>query len=446
MDTNDSSKFNSKDAYAPPKSPPREADPFFSHDRSRANASGIRSRGVLSRVARRWWQLLLLWLIITCPIIFVINRLVQPSYEASSLVKIEPVDPQLFGPLRRGENQSSIYLKTEVAVFTTDKVLEPVVANALVGNLPIIKMSQDPKREVREKMKVEILEDTNLIRIALELPNRDDAVTIVQAVVQSYFQQNSDMSRSANRNLTVSLDEQVKKLAEQIVLKREALRGLYKKGKVAMLEPQDMLSGGSEPHPTHPVLSKVTEDQYAKFIDRLAQCDFDCLEATSRLDAAKSIRARDQNKIDEERKRSADGDQGNLSDAKIRELEFAVETATRTRAAFAKQLEQMQVVEKPRKDDTFEAVYLNYQLNSLLNREDQVKKHLEQLAFEAARDHYRVKFLDKASAPQTPSNDKRLKYMAVAPVYVFFLLLGLFLVQEIMAGRSYATPVTRMSD
>jgi hypothetical protein len=64
--------------------------------------------------------------------------------------------PELFGPLRRGENKSSSYLKTEVAVLTSDKVLELVVAIALVGNLPMIKMSQDPKRELREKMKVEI--------------------------------------------------------------------------------------------------------------------------------------------------------------------------------------------------------------------------------------------------------------------------------------------------
>jgi hypothetical protein len=43
-------------------------------------------------------------------------------------------------------------------------------------------------------------------------------------------------------------------------------------------------------------------------------------------------------------------------------------------------------------------------------------------------------------------NEARLRYISAAPVCIFFLLLGLFLVQEIMAGRSHATPVTRMSD
>jgi polysaccharide biosynthesis transport protein len=511
MDTNDSSNFNSTDAYAPPSSAPFAANPSLSRDGSTANAPRMKSRGVLSRVARRWRPLLLMWLVISVPFAFLISRLIQPTYEASSLVKIEPVDPELFGPLRRSENQSSSYLKTEVAVLTSDKVLEPVVANALVGNLPTIKMSQDPKREVREKMKVEIVENTNLIRIALELPNRNDAVTIVQAVVQSYFKQNTDITRRANRSLTGSLEEQAKKLSEQIEVKREALKTLYKNGKVAVLAPQTMLNGDAERDPTQPVLAKVPQDYYAKFIDRLAQCDFDCLEALSRLEAAKSVRARNQKTIDEElqslasmqfkndprvvalidqidesskladskgeppppevlaarakkqklskeyaalwesefpgiRERLLDGKQGMLSDAKIRELELAVETATRTRVAYAKQLEKLKVIEKPRTDDTFDAAYLNHQLNSLLNREDQVKKHLEQLAFEAARDHYRVTLLDPASAPTTPTNEARLRYISAVPVCVFFLLLGLFLVQEIMAGRSHMTSSARTSD
>jgi capsular polysaccharide biosynthesis protein len=233
------------DAYAPPSAPRLEADPLFSRDRSSAKSPAIKSRGVLRRVARRFGQLLLLWLVVSIPIVLVINRVIQPTYEASSLVKIEPVDPQLFSSLNRGESQSSAYLKTEVAVLTSDKVLEPAVANALVFNLPVIKLSNDPKNEIREKLKIGILENTNLIRVALELPNREDAITIVQAVVQSYLMES-----------------------------------------------------------------------------------------------------------------------------------------------------------------------------------------------EAARDHYRATLLDPAAAPRNPSNDKRLTYMAAAPVSVFVLLLGLFLVRELIAGRS----------
>ena len=73
-----------------------------------------------------------------------------------------------------------------MAVLTSDNVLEPTVANALVVDLPMIKKSEDPKNDLRQKLKVAILEGTNVIRVALELPNRDDAITIVAAVIQAY--------------------------------------------------------------------------------------------------------------------------------------------------------------------------------------------------------------------------------------------------------------------
>ena len=72
-------------------------------------------------------------------------------------------------------------------MFTSDKVLEPVVTNALVVNLPMIKKSEDPKSDLRMKLRVGIVENTNLIRVAMELPNGEEAITIVQAVIDSYI-------------------------------------------------------------------------------------------------------------------------------------------------------------------------------------------------------------------------------------------------------------------
>ena len=43
--------------------------------------------------------------------------------------------------------------------------------------------------------------------------------------------------------------------------------------------------------------------------------------------------------------------------------------------------------------------------------------------------------VDKAEVPKIASNNKRLKYMAAAPVGVLFMMLGLFLLLEIKAER-----------
>jgi uncharacterized protein involved in exopolysaccharide biosynthesis len=104
------------------------------------------------------------------------------------------------------------YLQTQVRLITSAVVLDPAIGNPLVLTLPLIQKSVDPKSEFLQKLKVEIVENTNLIRISLELPSRDDAVIIVQSVVQCYLAQNADYRRSANRELTEILKQQLVKI------------------------------------------------------------------------------------------------------------------------------------------------------------------------------------------------------------------------------------------
>ena len=136
------------------------------------------------------------------------------------------------------------------------------------------------------------------------------------------------------------------------------------------------------------------------------------------------------------RKRLADADRGSLSESKIRELEVAVEKARRKKEAFAQQFTKIKVEGLATADDTFETTYFYHQIESRRQLEDQLKKNLAQLKFEANQDRYRVALIDPAAAPKAPSSNLRLKYMAAAPMVVFCLLLGLFLVKELAAGQS----------
>jgi succinoglycan biosynthesis transport protein ExoP len=280
----------------------RDMTPALPVDQAGSPGLQVNPRVILRGLTRHWWKILGLWLLMSIPIVLTIRWYIQPTYEASSLLKIEPSALDLFNINSRlvVENQNSTHLKTQVTVLKSDQVLEPTVANALVVNLPMIKNSADPKNDLRQKLSVAIVEGTNVIRVALELPNRDEAVTIVKAVIQAYLTKYMDTNRMANRNLTESMNQEQKKLKEQIDLTRSTLKKLNTEGKVAAFEPPDMRFAKTDVDPMQPVLTKVAEDQYVKFIDRLAQCDFDCLEALSHLEAAKLVRARNQNKIDEE--------------------------------------------------------------------------------------------------------------------------------------------------
>ena len=51
---------------------------------------------ILRGLTRHWWQVLLLWLAVSAPIVFPISKFIEPTYEASSLLKIEPLALELF--------------------------------------------------------------------------------------------------------------------------------------------------------------------------------------------------------------------------------------------------------------------------------------------------------------------------------------------------------------
>ena len=98
-----------------------------------------------------WWRDPLLW-ITSC------NRprsgtgsgylTVKPSYEAFSLLKVEPSQPQLFDHHLRTVDEAQIqpYLQTQLGLLTSDRVLEVAVARKDVVNLPMIKESIEPRR------------------------------------------------------------------------------------------------------------------------------------------------------------------------------------------------------------------------------------------------------------------------------------------------------------
>ncbi|MGA8350509.1 MAG: hypothetical protein WB773_22140, partial [Isosphaeraceae bacterium] len=84
---------------------PRELTPA-------APPSPINSRLLFRGLARNWWRILLIWLVLAAPLTYLIYRYVEPTYQAYGLVKVESNQPELFGPSssRDGGNTQPTYL------------------------------------------------------------------------------------------------------------------------------------------------------------------------------------------------------------------------------------------------------------------------------------------------------------------------------------------------
>jgi uncharacterized protein involved in exopolysaccharide biosynthesis len=140
------------------------------------------------RLLRRSWVIALAWVTISVPLCLLIYILTEPTYEAFSTIRIEPVQPEIYNLVKANRLETkniSAYLETHVNVIKSDKVLEETIANPLVVNLPTIRRSEDPKAILREKLAVDIVDNAYMIRVALELTDAQQAATIVNTVVET---------------------------------------------------------------------------------------------------------------------------------------------------------------------------------------------------------------------------------------------------------------------
>jgi len=392
--------------------------------------------GVLRRLIRRVPQILLLWLVVFAPVAWWILRFVEPTYESFSILRVEPTTNKISGPLQEDFTESRSagpYLRTQLNLITSGRVLKPVVTEPEIVNVPVIAGSKDPEAELRKKLNVEIIEDAYMIRIALELPNPEHAATIIDAVVKTYLDYNKDFKRANNALLTSDLKGHLKLLEAEITANKEKLKALYLRSTVNVSKPN--LTPKNDGDSTQPTFVSYTEEHVQRIIEQMVKTELELIEARATLEVTQaSNRANDESP---ERLKVATGT--SKSAEAIDELKIRVGALTKTKEAQAKLYERLRIEKKTGNNDTFEATYLNYEVSRLLNRRDQVTANLAQLDFESNQNFFHVHLVDPASHPKTPTNSlKWVKFMAAAPVGILFTLLGLFLLVEIKAGRSTA--------
>ena len=192
-------------------------------------------RLILRGLNRHWWRILLLWLVVSTPLAYLIYVVVEPTYEAFSLLQIEPTTERLFQLSAQSFAEGRAYepyLQTQVQLITSDVVLDQALSrDARIAKLPMIEESDDPKADLRKQMDVGIVnKNTYLIRVALASGNPEEAALIVNAVVNAYMDQHTEYHRSANKAQHKSLTEELEKLAKEILGKKNELRALVDKG------------------------------------------------------------------------------------------------------------------------------------------------------------------------------------------------------------------------
>jgi capsular polysaccharide biosynthesis protein len=190
------------------------------------------SRGILNRLVRRLPQIILVWLVISMPAVYLAYLLVEPTYDASSILRIEP-SPDLFGPSAKGDDASfGQYLETQRALILSNRVLEPAIAKVIKGpgyhpsHFPDIRDSTDRKADVRKRLRVNVIPGTYLIQITFSSPSAIEAAEVVNQVVSAFEQENVQFNEGMNGVLRTNLEHYVKKLDGDIKNKQKEMIAL----------------------------------------------------------------------------------------------------------------------------------------------------------------------------------------------------------------------------
>jgi succinoglycan biosynthesis transport protein ExoP len=261
--------------------------------------SQVNPRTLLRGLTRHWWQILLIWLVLAAPAMYLILQYVSPTYEAFSLLQIQPVSHELYGQAgSEAINFTSVmpYLQTQVNLITTDRVLTTALASPEMKNLSFITKSDDSRADLRKSLDVKIVKDAYLIRVALELPNGSEAAAIINAVLESYLAYNGEFKRGENSKLRASLFAQREKIQKEIKSKQNELKALLRKGNVnlpkAELNPNLAKNEGDVG--AEPMFGIVTAGQREKLADEMMKTELEYFKVESDLAAWESATRPDQ--------------------------------------------------------------------------------------------------------------------------------------------------------
>src|SRR5271157_349420 len=268
---------------------------------SAAFPSSLNLRMLLRGLARNWWLILLIWLVLAPPLMYLIYRSVESTYQAFGMVKLESNQPDLFGPSMNpyGSNSQPTYLLTEIESMRSNPVLDLALVrdDPSIAHYPMLKNSNDPKNDLRRKLDLQVVPNTHWIRVAIDSTAPDEARDIVNAVINAYQETAIGESEGTTTTTKMSVKKQLtKKIAEgfktyrdgleqKIKKAKDNLREYAKNGNVEFQKPNIGPRSDENEQAPQPSFNAQSLEQFRTTKDHLMQTEFQIMELEARLTA-----------------------------------------------------------------------------------------------------------------------------------------------------------------
>lgn len=251
-------------------------------------------RIVLTALGRYWKFVLPLWLAASAGSIYLVYLVVKPSYEATSLIRID--QGMVILPQNNTVNtaNANVYLQTQVNLLKSTTVLSAAVLDEQVRDLALIRRAEDPVAELKLLINTSIRPNTDLVDVSMRAHSLDEAKTIVDTVVAEFLKfhetSNKTIYKASKDNLETyarRVDERIKQAQVNIKNLTESGAGVRDAGKLKLVI-NDKKSAPTEKGAGAVNEIEIDENGYRAILSRHFQADIDAKQAEIYFEIAKA--------------------------------------------------------------------------------------------------------------------------------------------------------------
>lgn len=452
------------------------------------------SAGLVWRACRRhWWQVGLLWGIGSAALMMMAFHAIKPTYDALARVRVEPGEPSLYTSKAATPLEFAEFKETQVASVTSPVVLSlALTEHPELFQLPKLQRAEDAEAEIRRSLKVMILPKTNLIDLAMSSQSPTEAAVIVNAVLDAYLKNASNTSNEdAERRI-----EQLKTDRDTRIRELEAKRAEWRRlsdrigaADNAGVKDRNLITSDDyrvwsdrlsqveiERYATQAKIEQIRGERLLPGSDpdrsQLELAVRDAFHADPRIVQLQRERSQIQAKIDrvrrlsrnsrdpalvalESQRRALNGElaawwtrlrprlerdvmtgrSGAEGDQELGQTELLLTSLKSQESVIREKLDQMKIKSRDAGGEGLQLEFVRHDTDRAAALLHRVEDNLNQLEHEARSPIARVRKEFPARPSTRPNVNHRTKIMALAPVAMLALVMGLFVVLELRAGR-----------
>jgi succinoglycan biosynthesis transport protein ExoP len=253
--------------------------------RTQRGSSSLFSPRVLLRGLRRyWWQAVILWVLGTGGASFLVYKKFKPTYEASSLLKVDLMSADPFGgEAARAFGSDDIILETQVQLVTSTSVLRAAAADPRIANWNLFPPGADPADLLRALLTVKLQPRSYLIKVSLTSNSSWQAAGLVNSVVDAYLRADTERNQEMTRNQIRRLEDLRDELRAQAEDRKQVWLDLAARGNVDPGRPTDEEGTGQGDRAAMPTRMSVTIDEYKDLRGELIRSSIELAQAEAQL-------------------------------------------------------------------------------------------------------------------------------------------------------------------